>query len=38
VRECLINEDFIIKHAAPIYTYGEVEEESWEKPGMVVQQ
>jgi ATP-dependent Clp protease ATP-binding subunit ClpX len=38
VRECLINEDFIIKHAAPIYTYGEAEEEPWDKPGMVVQQ
>jgi len=37
VQECLINEEFIIKHAAPIYTYGVAEETSWDKPGMVVE-
>jgi len=37
VQECLINEDFIIKHAAPILTYGKPEESAWEKPGMVVE-
>ncbi|HZE20601.1 MAG TPA: ATP-dependent Clp protease ATP-binding subunit ClpX, partial [Desulfobaccales bacterium] len=38
VQECLINEDFIIKHAAPILTYRTAEEESWDKPGIAVQQ
>jgi ATP-dependent Clp protease ATP-binding subunit ClpX len=38
VQECLINEDFILKHAAPIFTYRATEEVSWDKPGMVVQQ
>jgi ATP-dependent Clp protease ATP-binding subunit ClpX len=38
VQECLINEDFILKHAAPIFTYRAAEEVSWDKPGMVVQQ
>jgi ATP-dependent Clp protease ATP-binding subunit ClpX len=37
VQECLINEDFILKHAAPIFTYGAPEEVTWEKPGMVVE-
>jgi ATP-dependent Clp protease ATP-binding subunit ClpX len=37
VKECLINEDFIIKHAAPILTYGASEEASWDKPGIVVE-
>jgi ATP-dependent Clp protease ATP-binding subunit ClpX len=37
VQECLINADFIIKHAAPIFTYGATEEVSWEKPGIVVE-
>ncbi|MCG2770989.1 MAG: ATP-dependent Clp protease ATP-binding subunit ClpX, partial [Desulfobacterales bacterium] len=38
VQACLINEDFISKHAAPIYTYRSAEEVSWDKPGMAVQQ
>ena len=38
VQECLINEDFIIKHADPIFTYRTPEEVAWDKPGMVVQQ
>jgi ATP-dependent Clp protease ATP-binding subunit ClpX len=38
VQECLINGDFIIKHAAPILTYGVSEEATWEKPGMAVEQ
>ncbi len=37
VQECLINEDFILKHAAPIFTYGVSEEATWDKPGMVVE-
>ena len=37
VRECLINGDFILKHAAPIFTYGAAEEPAWEKPGKVVE-
>jgi ATP-dependent Clp protease ATP-binding subunit ClpX len=37
VQECLINEDFILKHEAPIYTYGVSEEATWEQPGMVVE-
>ncbi len=37
VQECLINEDFILKHAAPILKYRTPEEASWEKPGMVVE-
>ncbi|MEJ2672439.1 MAG: AAA family ATPase, partial [Deltaproteobacteria bacterium] len=38
VQGCLINEDFIIKHAAPILTYRPAEDMSWDKPGMAVQQ
>jgi ATP-dependent Clp protease ATP-binding subunit ClpX len=38
VEECLINEDFITQHAAPILTYRGAEGVSWDKPGMVVQQ
>ncbi|MDP1761383.1 MAG: AAA family ATPase, partial [Deltaproteobacteria bacterium] len=38
VQACLINEDFISKHAAPIYTYRTAEDVSWDKPGMAVQQ
>jgi ATP-dependent Clp protease ATP-binding subunit ClpX len=38
VQECLINEDFIIKHAAPIFTYRTAEDDAWDKPGMAVQQ
>lgn len=37
VRECLINGDFILKHAAPIFTYGAAEEPAWEKTGKVVE-
>ena len=37
VQECLINGDFILKHAAPIFTYGVTEEPAWEKPGKVVE-
>ena len=38
VQECLINEEFIIQHAAPILKYETAEEEEWDKPGRVVQQ
>ena len=38
VQGCLINEDFIIKHAAPIFTYRTAEDVAWDKPGMAVQQ
>jgi ATP-dependent Clp protease ATP-binding subunit ClpX len=38
VRECLINADFIVKHAAPILKYDLVEEMPWEKPGIAVKQ
>ena len=34
----LINEEFIIQHAAPILKYETAEEEEWDKPGRVVQQ
>ncbi len=37
IQECLINEDFILKHAGPIFTYGVPEESSWEQPGIVVE-
>jgi ATP-dependent Clp protease ATP-binding subunit ClpX len=37
VQECLINEDFILRNAAPIFKYRATEETSWEKPGMVVE-
>ena len=36
VRECLINEDFIRNHAAPIYTFEMAEGMGWDKPGIVV--
>jgi ATP-dependent Clp protease ATP-binding subunit ClpX len=36
VRDCLITEDFITKHAPPILTYRS-EEEGWGKPGVAVQ-
>ncbi|MCL4500229.1 MAG: ATP-dependent Clp protease ATP-binding subunit ClpX, partial [Deltaproteobacteria bacterium] len=36
VNECLITEEFITKHAAPILTYRS-EEEAWDKPGVMVQ-
>ncbi len=35
VRECLINEDFIVNQAGPILTYGVPEETSWDKPSIV---
>ena len=38
VQDCMITEDFIIKHAAPILTYRSEEGVSWDKPGMAVQQ
>ncbi len=37
VQECLINGDFILKHAAPIFKHRAPEEVTWEKPGMVVE-
>ncbi len=38
VQECLINEDFVLKHAAPIFTYvTSPEETAWDKPGMVAE-
>jgi len=37
VQECLINKDFILKHAAPIFKYSAPEEVTWDKPGMVVE-
>jgi ATP-dependent Clp protease ATP-binding subunit ClpX len=36
VNECLITEEFITKHAAPILTYRS-EEGAWDKPGVAVQ-
>jgi ATP-dependent Clp protease ATP-binding subunit ClpX len=38
VSECLINEDFILRHAAPILTYRTPEGVPWEKPGRAVTQ
>jgi len=38
VQEVLINEDFILKHAAPILTYRTLEGVPWEKPGRAVTQ
>ncbi|MHB8068194.1 MAG: ATP-dependent Clp protease ATP-binding subunit ClpX [Desulfobaccales bacterium] len=38
VQECLINEDFILKHAAPVLKYETTDEVGWEEPGRVVQQ
>jgi ATP-dependent Clp protease ATP-binding subunit ClpX len=38
VQECLINEDFILRHAAPIYTYRAAEGVPWDKAGRMVQQ
>jgi ATP-dependent Clp protease ATP-binding subunit ClpX len=38
VQECLINEEFILKHAAPILKFETKDEVEWEKPGRVVQQ
>ncbi|MEW6660559.1 MAG: ATP-dependent Clp protease ATP-binding subunit ClpX [Thermodesulfobacteriota bacterium] len=38
VQECLINEDFILKHAAPILKFETKDEVGWDKPGRVVQQ
>jgi ATP-dependent Clp protease ATP-binding subunit ClpX len=37
LQECLINQEFILKNAAAIFTYGVSEEATWEKPGMVVE-
>ncbi len=37
VQECLISEEFITKHAAPILTYRSEGEETWDKPGVAVQ-
>ena len=37
VQECLINGDFILKHAAPILKYGASEEVTWDTPGMAVE-
>ncbi|MCL6622040.1 MAG: ATP-dependent Clp protease ATP-binding subunit ClpX [Syntrophobacterales bacterium] len=38
VKECLINEDFVLHQAAPIFKYvTPPEEATWEKPGMVVE-
>ncbi|MEW6386532.1 MAG: ATP-dependent Clp protease ATP-binding subunit ClpX [Thermodesulfobacteriota bacterium] len=36
VRECLINEEFIRNHAAPIFTFEMAEGMGWDKPGIVV--
>ncbi|HEY9073327.1 MAG TPA: ATP-dependent Clp protease ATP-binding subunit ClpX, partial [Desulfobaccales bacterium] len=37
VKDCLITEEFISKHAAPILTYESEEGASWDKPGVAVQ-
>lgn len=38
VKECLINEDFVLNQAAPIFKYiTPPEEATWDKPGMVVE-
>ncbi|MBM4283977.1 MAG: ATP-dependent Clp protease ATP-binding subunit ClpX [Deltaproteobacteria bacterium] len=37
VKECLINEDFILKHAAPILKYDMSAEPAWDQPGMVAE-
>lgn len=37
VQECVLNEDFILKHAAPIFKHRASEEVAWDKPGMVVE-
>jgi ATP-dependent Clp protease ATP-binding subunit ClpX len=36
VQECVLNQEFILKHAAPIFKHRTSEEVAWEKPGMVV--
>jgi ATP-dependent Clp protease ATP-binding subunit ClpX len=36
VQECLINGEFIINHAAPVFKYEVSDSVAWEKPGMVV--
>ena len=38
VQDCLINEDFILRHAAPILTYRAAESVPWEKAGRMIQQ
>jgi len=38
VAECLINEEFILRHGAPILTYRAPEGVPWEKPGRAVTQ
>jgi len=38
VSECLINEEFILRHGAPILTYRTPEGVPWEKPGRAVTQ
>jgi ATP-dependent Clp protease ATP-binding subunit ClpX len=37
VQECLINEEFIRKHAAPILKYDMGAEAEWDQPGMVAE-
>jgi ATP-dependent Clp protease ATP-binding subunit ClpX len=37
VQECVLNQEFILKHAAPIFKHRTSEEVAWEKPGMVVE-
>ena len=37
IQECIINQEFILKNAAAIFTYGVSEEATWEKPSMVVE-
>jgi len=36
VHECLINAEFILNHAAPVFKYETGEDAVWDKPGMVV--
>ena len=38
VSDCLINEEFILRHGAPILTYRTPEGVPWEKPGRAVTQ
>ncbi|MDI6852784.1 MAG: ATP-dependent Clp protease ATP-binding subunit ClpX [Deltaproteobacteria bacterium] len=37
VQECILNQEFILNHAAPIFKHRTSEEVAWEKPGMVVE-
>ncbi|MBM4274578.1 MAG: ATP-dependent Clp protease ATP-binding subunit ClpX [Deltaproteobacteria bacterium] len=38
ISECLISDDFILHHAAPIFKYRTPESMTWDKPGRAAQQ